>query len=114
MAQAYKHPNSTLTALAPPAEPFKSRFSDPNAAVNKHLITMITGGRIKAEPLGARRRWEKAQRKRREQIAQGKLIKPAKRFLQEDVLYLMIVNMPTEEELAEARKKIAEAKKEKK
>lgn len=52
MAQAYKHPNSTLTDLAPPAEPFKSRFSDPNAAVNKHLITMITGGRIKAEPLG--------------------------------------------------------------
>lgn len=109
--QAHKHPNTTLASLAPSPQPFKSKFSDPNAAVNNHLITMITGGRIKAEPLGARRRWERAQRREQRQIARGKLIRPVKRILQEDVLYLMIVNMPSEEELAEARKKIAENKK---
>ncbi|KAL1634384.1 hypothetical protein SLS56_002394 [Neofusicoccum ribis] len=78
-----------------------SRYSGPN----------VTGGRVKAEPLGARRRWERAQGKQREQLARDELVKPAKRFLQEDVLYLMIVNMPSEEELAEARRNIAESKK---
>ena len=33
-----------------------------------------------------------------------------KRVMQEDVLYLMIVNMPSEAELAEAREAIAAAK----
>lgn len=108
--QAYKHPNAALASLAPPPKPFKSKFADPNAAVNKHLITMITGGRIKAEPLGARRRWERAQRRGQRETVISKLVKPAKRILQEDVLYLMIVNMPSEGELAEARRKIAETK----
>ncbi|KAK7729414.1 hypothetical protein SLS57_001899 [Botryosphaeria dothidea] len=108
---AEKWVNEYMDRRAAMEFPFKSKFSDPNAAVNKHLITMITGGRIKAEPLGARRRWERAQRREQRQIARGKLIRPVKRILQEDVLYLMIVNMPSEEELAEARKKIAENKK---
>ncbi|KAH7060760.1 hypothetical protein B0J12DRAFT_737062 [Macrophomina phaseolina] len=110
MEFAYKHPNAALASLAPPPKPFKSKFADPNAAVNKHLITMITGGRIKAEPLGARRRWERAQRRGQRETVISKLVKPAKRILQEDVLYLMIVNMPSEGELAEARRKIAETK----
>ncbi|GME54896.1 uncharacterized protein LTHEOB_12933 [Neofusicoccum parvum] len=111
MEFAYKNPNSTLAALAPPPQPFKSRYSDPNAHVNKHLLPLVTGGRVKAKPLGARKRWERAQRRQREQLARGELVKPAKRFLQEDVLFLMIVNMPSEEELAEARRNIAESKK---
>ncbi|MCJ1354416.1 MAG: hypothetical protein MMC33_004404 [Icmadophila ericetorum] len=111
---AFENPDSTLTAqMAPVAPQFKSRFADPNNAVNTHLFTLITGGRYKAEPLGARRRWEKAQRKAAEKRAQGIKEKPAKRLLQENVLYLMVVNMPTEQELEKARKKMEEAKEKK-
>lgn len=60
--------------------------------------------------LGARRRYERAQRK-----AEGKRLervkeKGSKRLLQEGVLYLMVVNMPTEQELEKAKKEIREAK----
>ena len=40
----------------------------------------------------------------------GPQTKFCKRMLQESVLYLMVVNMPTEQELEKARKEIQEAK----
>ena len=60
--------------------------------------------------LGARRRYERAQRKEAEKRAQGIRTKPRKRLLSESVLYLMVVNMPTEQELEKAKKEIQEAK----
>ncbi|KAL6717666.1 hypothetical protein ACLMJK_005581 [Lecanora helva] len=102
-----KNPKSTLTAQMGPAAPqFKSRFADPNNHTNKHFFTLITGGKFKAEPLGARRRYEKAQRKAEEKRMKGLKEKSSKRMLKEGVLYLMIVNMPTEQELEVAKKKI--------
>jgi hypothetical protein len=53
--------------------------------------------------LGARRRWERAQRKAAESRMQSLKVSPFKRLLSEDVLYLMIVNMPTDAELAKAK-----------
>ncbi|MCJ1298190.1 hypothetical protein MMC08_000979 [Hypocenomyce scalaris] len=96
---ATANPNSTLTAqMAPVAPQFNSRFADPNNAVNTHLFTLLTGGRYKAEP------------GRRPRSAQGLKVQPSKRLLQEGVLNLMVVNMPTEQELERARKAIQEAK----
>lgn len=58
-------------------------------------------------PYGAGR----PQRRRRRQRGQGGgPIGMVKRVMREDVLYLMIVNMPSEAELAAAREAIAEAK----
>ena len=63
--------------------------------------------------LGARRRWEAAQRKAAEKRAQGLKDTPKKRLMQEDVLYLMVVNMPTEAELKQARERLEQEKKSK-
>lgn len=50
---------------------------------------------------------------RRRQARRGGIIGGVKKVMREDVLYLMIVNMPSEAELAEAREKLAQAKAEK-
>lgn len=97
-----------------PAPQFKSKIADPNDARNTHFITLITGGKIEAEPLGAKRRYEKAQRKAAEQRAKGLKTKSTKRGLQEDVLYLMIVNTPSAAELEKARQDLKVAKEKKK
>ena len=47
---------------------------------------------------------------RRGKGGRGGIIGTVKRVMREDVLYLMIVNMPTEAELAEARETLARAK----
>ncbi|MCJ1379611.1 hypothetical protein MMC17_002713 [Xylographa soralifera] len=108
---AINNPNSTLTTqVAPVAPQFKSRYADPNNATNMHLFSLLTGGKWKAQPLGARRRYERAQRKEAEKRAQGIRTQPRKRMLSESVLYLMVVNMPTELELEKAKKDIQEAK----
>ncbi|MCJ1436567.1 hypothetical protein MMC27_005947 [Xylographa pallens] len=108
---AINNPDSTLTTqVAPVAPQFKSRYADPNNATNMHLFSLLTGGRWKAQPLGARRRYERAQRKEAEKRAQGIRTQPKKRMLSESVLYLMVVNMPTEQELEKAKNDIQEAK----
>ncbi|CAD6565111.1 MAG: hypothetical protein ASARMPREDX12_005695 [Alectoria sarmentosa] len=111
---AYQNPESTLTAQVAPAAPnFRSRFADPNNATNTHFFTLITGGKFKAEPLGARRRYERAQRKAAGKRAQGIREQSSKRLLQKNVLDLMVVSMPTEEELVKAKRAVEEAKKKK-
>ncbi|KAL8671374.1 MAG: hypothetical protein Q9168_004122 [Polycauliona sp. 1 TL-2023] len=103
---AFNNPDSTLTAqVAPVAPTFKSKYADPNDQTNKHFFTLITGGRWKAEPLGARRRYERA--KRKEKGSKGIQKQAQRRILSESVLYLMVVNMPTEEDLAHARDTMA-------
>jgi hypothetical protein len=71
---------------------------------------MLTGGRIKAEPLGGKRRWEKAKRKENERILKGLKTTLKKRMMLENILYLMIVNMPLEAELEKGRVELAENK----
>lgn len=51
-----------------------------------------------------------AVRQRRPRRQKGGPLSMVKRIMQEDVLYLMIVNMPSDAELAEAREAIAQAK----
>jgi len=47
--QQSNNPNSILTALTPQPQ-FKSDIADPRDARNTHFITLLTGGKIKAEP----------------------------------------------------------------
>lgn len=53
--------------------------------------------------LGGKRRFEKAQRKAAERRAKGLKTQETKRRMKEDVLYLMIVNLPTEAEVVKVR-----------
>lgn len=71
-----------------------------------HVVRVISSD---SDRLRAKRRWEKAQRKLDEQRARGLRGKPQKRLLQENVLYLMVVNMPTEAELERAKQDLQAA-----
>jgi hypothetical protein len=116
-----QNPNSKL-AVPPPAKPFASRYSDPNHPANSGTIWgLVTGGRF--DPI-ADKRARKAQRRafRRgivltenelENARMGRRLKPerggrrvgaigmVRKVLTPNVLYLTIVNLPSESELKE-------------
>lgn len=100
---------------APPAEKkFASRYSDPNHPANSGtLLGLLTGGKVDPK---ARRRGERAQRRAHRRgyelseadvknAEMGRLPRRRKgligRVLQKDVLYLTVVNLPSESELRE-------------
>ncbi|KAL8637321.1 MAG: hypothetical protein Q9228_005393 [Teloschistes exilis] len=103
------NPGAKLTSQVE-APKFRSRLADPNNATNMHFFSLITSRKWKAEALGAKHRWEKKQRQLAAERAQGIRDQSSKRVLSENVLYLMVVNMPTEEELAKAKRELREAK----
>ena len=103
LVQATKNPDGTLTNLSGGKPGFASNMGDPNDGRNRHFITLLSGGKIKAEPLGGKRRWEKAKRKENERIMQGLKTNPKKRMLQENILYLVIVNMPEKADIERAK-----------
>lgn len=115
---AYKHPGSSL---ANPQEiHFVSRYSDPNhPASSGSLISLLTGGHINPQTRKDQRRQFKRESRNQRRIAMGKAPRSTdpdeprsriRKLLREDVLYLTIVNMPTEEEMADARQRIAQMK----
>lgn len=103
---------------------FSSRFSDPNHPVNSgSLISLVTGGAIDTSGRRKERRAAKQERKdmRREykdarRVARGKAPRRPRRqrrprgqrkgivrkLLQQDVLYLLIVNLPSEQEVQQS------------
>ena len=102
-------PNSSLAV--PDDKPFASRFSDPNHPVNSgSLISLVTGGKV--DPRGYRRN--------NPRLPIGRLRKatgtnkPLRKIISPNVLYLMITNLPSKEELAQARREMEEEKKSKK
>ncbi|KAI1611855.1 hypothetical protein EDD36DRAFT_419726 [Exophiala viscosa] len=101
------HPDSVLNVM--PKKEFSSRFADPNHPVNKGgPLCVLTGGAISKD----NKKRERKEREAKEDIAAGRTPKSSnggfkKKLLSEHVLYLMIVNMPTNEQLhavAEAEK----------
>ncbi|PMD30177.1 hypothetical protein L207DRAFT_502936 [Hyaloscypha variabilis F] len=92
------------------AEPqFKSRYADPNSAANSgSLIALLTGGHVNPKD---RRDRKRGSRRIHRAVRRGEEVGPntqkrrggkegvVKRMLKKDVLYLMIVNLPSEEEL---------------
>ena len=106
-----ENPESLLSV--PDNKPFASRYSDPNhPAVTGGLISLVTGGRVQP------RRPIREARKARGPI--GKIRKatgtdkPLRKILRQDVVYLLVVNLPSEEELEAGRKEMEREKAEKK
>ncbi|KAH8900381.1 hypothetical protein GQ53DRAFT_708184 [Thozetella sp. PMI_491] len=118
---AAEHRGSALALPESSRTPFQSRFSDPNHPANSgSLIALLTGGAINPaarreakraarDERRAGRREYKDQRRiargreprgpRRSRSARGKREGTIKKLLQQDVLYLIIVNIPTEQEV---------------
>jgi len=102
-----ENPNSSLAV--PQGKPFASRYADPtHSANNGHLIGLVTGGNY--DP---RAQWKSRRPIGRFRKAIG-TDKPLKKMIRANVLYLMIVNMPSEEEMAAARADMEREKREKK
>ncbi|KKK15707.1 hypothetical protein AOCH_007061 [Aspergillus ochraceoroseus] len=111
-----EHPGTTLTVPSTHREPMKSRFNDPNHPANSGSLTaLLTGGLVpvpgietiaatRREQFGVRRlaRGRSASKSRGGQIARGRGERIIKRIVQQDVLYLLIVNLPSEEEVQES------------
>ena len=108
---AGSNPNSKL-ASPPPSKPFASRYSDPNHPANSGtLLALLTGGHF--DPKGRRRvrRAERRARMRGVHLTDTDLKNAGmgrspmrrqgliRRVLQQDVLYLTIVNLPTQREM---------------
>jgi len=123
--QAIKNPNSVLANV--PQEEFTSRYSDPKSpAARGSLISLVSGGKlvpnpqsrgligglvsvtkqaIRGEQQGSG--WQNVNRgaPQRETIVH-KQIKKATKILRSNVLYLMVVNMPSEADMNAARASI--------
>lgn len=94
------HDDPTSSLAVPTDKPFASRFSDPNHPVNSgSLISLVTDGKVDSK--GYRRAHPKGPIGRA-RVATG-TNKPMKKLLTPNVLYLMIVNKPSEAEIAQAR-----------
>ncbi|MCJ1478673.1 hypothetical protein MMC13_007354 [Lambiella insularis] len=125
-AQAtYAAENMDSSLSVPQTKEFASRYSDPNHPANSgSLISLVTGGTINPVPRRDDRRLRKAERhdQRRESRSPGGLKMPVtrdktgrriglvRRLLRKDALYLMVVNMPTDEEIAAAREAVVSAR----
>ena len=113
-----ENPESLLSV--PAAKPFASRYSDPNhPAVTGGLISLVTGGHV--DPRRSRKEARKEARKARDPRGPiGRIRKatgtdkPLKKILRQDVVYLLVVNLPSEEELEATRKEMEREQAEKK
>ncbi|KAF4624592.1 hypothetical protein G7Y89_g13578 [Cudoniella acicularis] len=105
------HPESLLAQG--PKEKFKSRYADPNhPASSGNLISLITGGKINPPSLssgngeGLSGLMNASNSDNNARIGPLTLVAPVvkgvSKVLGKNVLYLMIVNMPTNEEMASA------------
>lgn len=97
-----------------------NKVTDPNHAANSgSLISLVTGGRLNPRAHREQRRAGKrvARAMRRGQEVTPEMMKGKRRegrikkMLKKDVLYMMIVNLPSEDELAMARASIAKGSK---
>lgn len=88
----------------------KSRFNDPNHAANSgSIISLLTGGHVATQGLPQRlaaRREQRGQalgRPSHGSKPRGLLRqKPVKKLLQKDVFYLLVVNIPSQEEVQQS------------
>jgi hypothetical protein len=105
---AGESPGSSLAHMGEEKK-FASRYADPNHPANSgSLVALLTGGAINPRARKQQRREKRAIRRgRAPRQKKGGIIK---RILKADVLYLMIVNMPTEAELQAGKDAVANEK----
>lgn len=130
------NPGSKL-AVPPPDKPFASRYSDPNHLANSGTIWgLVTGGRY--DPIAEKRARKASKRAARRGVVlseeeiqnakMGRRLKPerggrrqgkgpvglavrgVRKVLSENVLYLTVVNLPSEGEMREIREEIERMK----
>ena len=115
------NPDSALTkAGSADAPEFRSRWADPNHPSNNgHLFSLVTGGKYiprannqMIRPYNPETGRHEGERDRKPRGPIGYLAKGVRKVMAPNVLYLTIVNMPSEEEMAEARRALEEADKE--
>ncbi|KAJ5485469.1 hypothetical protein N7539_005457 [Penicillium diatomitis] len=118
-----EHRGSSLAVAAEHREPLKSRYNDPTHPANSgSLIALLTGGAVNPTPRREARREARQVRrnvvredKDAQRVARGRAPRGPrkvksrgsrktifKKILIRDVLYLTIVNVPTEEELQQS------------
>ncbi|VUC35235.1 unnamed protein product [Clonostachys rosea] len=105
-----ENPGTSLTTSADNRTAMKSRFNDPNHAANSgSIISVLTGGHIATQGLPQRLAARKEQRARplgrpSHGSKPGGLLrqKPVKKLLQKDVFYLLVVNIPSQEEVQQS------------
>lgn len=110
------NPDSALTKASSAETPeFRTRFADPNHPCNNgHLFSLVTGGKYVAQPRGRRSRLREVgedgkllPKKKVEHRIRGPVSLVAhgvRKVITPNILYLTIVNLPSEAELAEARR----------
>lgn len=121
---AGNNPGSALSKATGSTHEFSNRYADPNHACNNgHLFSLVTGGQVVAQPRRRNRRLRQVgedgklmPKVKEDQKIRGPvslITYPVKKVLQPNVLYLTIVDLPSEQEMAEA-KAILESEKEEK
>lgn len=84
---------------------FASRYSDPtHPASSGSLVALLTGGAV--DPKGSRQRRDQQLRASRGIVGPMGYVKknrPVRRMMQQEVLYLMVMNMPSGEEIVAAK-----------
>ena len=110
-----KNPDAVQLNSGPPRKEFASRWADPNHPVNQGgLLNVLSGGVINPRARLEQKQEYRAARTGRKSVAQRRrdkgLIGKAKRAVHENVIYLMIVNMPSEAEMKTAAEIMAKAK----
>ena len=117
-----KAEGSKLAGLTGEKE-FASRFSDPNHPASQGgLIQTVTGGSVQYQ--GPLQKLTSRRNARRSRLGisrqagpdarkQRKDNRPTRKMLKQDVLYLMVVNMPTKEEMDTVLAALEQAQKEK-
>lgn len=114
---AGNNPDSALTKAGAETPEFRNRFADPNHPCNNgHLFSLVTGGKYVAQPRGRRSRLREVGEdgKLKPKIKQEHKIRgpislithPIRKVMTPNILYLTIVNLPSEQEMAEARQEM--------
>ena len=111
---AGNNPDSALTKVAGDVPEFRNRFADPNHPCNNgHLFSLVTGGKYVAQPRGRRNMLREVGEdgKLKPKVKQEHKIRgpislvthPIRKALTPNILYLTIVNLPSDEEITAAR-----------
>lgn len=113
-AQAeYDHQNPNSQLSIPSQKSFASRYADPNhPASSGSLIGLVTGGNFDPKARRQERRQKTGPRRPVSKLRKATgTDKPLKKLIRQDVVYLMIVNLPSDEEMAAARAEMEREKK---
>ncbi|KAL6706361.1 hypothetical protein ACN47E_005467 [Coniothyrium glycines] len=111
---AGNNPDSALTKVSGDIPEFRNRFADPNHPCNNgHLFSLVTGGKYVAQPRSRRSHLREVgdDGKLKPKVKQEHRIRgpislvthPIRKVMTPNILYMTIVNLPSEAEMDEAR-----------